>query len=72
MVSTFLPITNKSAWSLEFRMNDYLALLVTLLIKWFHHLNKILLIMLVCLRSWSSDEISVEKALVLFTALTEF
>jgi len=42
LISTFLPITDKGTGSLQFRVNDYLALLITLLIRHVCHLNQIL------------------------------
>jgi len=42
----FTPITNKCPGSLQFHLNDYLALLVTLLIRCVRHLHQILLICL--------------------------
>jgi len=48
---------------MQFRVNDYLALLVTLLIRRVLHLNQLAysrphtVNMLVCLHSWISDEI---------------
>jgi len=45
-ISTVLPITNKCNGSLKFRMINYLALLVTLLIRLVCPLNQMLLICL--------------------------
>jgi len=39
----FSPITNKRNRSLQFCVNDYLVLLITLLIRRVRHLNQILL-----------------------------
>jgi len=57
MINLFQPITNKWARSMQFGMNDYLALLVTLLIIHVRHLNQNSVNMLMCLRGWLSEGI---------------
>jgi len=54
-----LTITNKYIKSLQFNVNDYLALLVTLLIRRDCHLSQIAytINMFVGLRSWLPDDI---------------
>jgi len=59
LISDFKPITDELTGSLQFRVNDYLALLVTLLIRRVRHLNQVLLICACAcvLCSWLSDDI---------------